>query len=554
MRRPWIWGCLAALCALTSCDFMRGYAEGSSAQMKDYSAREQVGFYRLLFEDFQGLNTDTMQRSAIPWKVLGAALLIYHKIPEDQRSRQRVNLLMQERFGFYIPQGLANSPTDQPVALRYPMGLVAGTVERSLPTVKLEVTNTGCSTCHSAPLHGADGQVSGQAWVGAPSSHINLERYATEAYASLAHVSTREDELIAAIRATFPEVDEDELDSVRKYVLPPLRDRLKELDGIKRFTPYSNGGAGITNGAATLQYYMGWLGIGSYHAAQAAYTGVPTFGALRLKRSILCDGIYAAPGATEHYGPQPAPGSSTHRRDMAGMASMVTMGTLGVDAEIVPSNQGRMRDVVNFLFDRYAPPAFPGPIDAAKADAGAGIFAARCQSCHGTYAPSETPGQQWRITAFPNQLVALDDIGSDATRSKLVTDQIVDGLNDSALGEILHARRSSGYVAPPLTGLWASAPYLHNSSVPTLWHMLHPEARPVRFEVGGHKLDYALVGVAGELDGEGTWRMPAGYAPWSIPDLYDTTTPGRGNKGHEALFGGLSEDQKAQLIEHLKRL
>src|SRR5260370_40763791 len=36
-----------------------------------------------------------------------------------------------------------------------------------------------------------------------------------------------------------------------------------------------------------------------------------------------------------------------------------------------------------------------------------------------------------------------------------------------------------GYVAPPLDGIWASAPYLHNGSVPTLWHVLHPAERPL---------------------------------------------------------------------------
>src|SRR5213076_3165686 len=36
-----------------------------------------------------------------------------------------------------------------------------------------------------------------------------------------------------------------------------------------------------------------------------------------------------------------------------------------------------------------------------------------------------------------------------------------------------------GYVAPPLNGIWASAPYLHNGSVPTLWNLFHVDQRPV---------------------------------------------------------------------------
>jgi hypothetical protein len=547
---------LLAATSLTGCDFLRGYADGSSEQLASYQDAKNEGFYKLLFDDFQGLNTDTMRRSAVPWKVLTAALLIYHKVEPRQHSRARANALMQERYGFYLPSHVANNPSDQPISFTHPMGFVTGFVERSLPTVKLEVANTGCSTCHSTPLHGPDGQVNGHVWVGAPSSHINLERYATEAYLSLHHIADREEELIATVQRAFPEVTQDELHSIRKYVLPPLRDRLKELAAIERFTPYSNGGAGISNGAATLQYYLGLLGIDRFHDAQAAYTGTPTFGALRLKRSILCDGIYAEPGAQAHYGPVQDPKSLPHRRAVTGLATMVTLGTLGVEAKRVPSNRARMSAVIDYLFDTYESPPFPGPIDRQAADAGAAVFTARCSSCHGTYAPPpDAPDAlPWRIVAYPNMLIPLAAINSDATRSQLVTDTIIDEINRSPLKHLLQARRADGYVAPPLTGLWASAPYLHNSSVPTLWHLLHPEQRPARFEVGGHKLDYTLVGVAGELDAQGTWKTPADYTPWSIPELYNTHSPGRSNHGHEALFEGLSDEHKAQLIEHLKRL
>ena len=35
-----------------------------------------------------------------------------------------------------------------------------------------------------------------------------------------------------------------------------------------------------------------------------------------------------------------------------------------------------------------------------------------------------------------------------------------------------------GYVTPPLHGVWASAPYFHNGSVPDIWGVLDPESRP----------------------------------------------------------------------------
>ena len=45
-------------------------------------------------------------------------------------------------------------------------------------------------------------------------------------------------------------------------------------------------------------------------------------------------------------------------------------------------------------------------------------------------------------------------------------------------GKLDVVEEPDGYVAPPLDGIWASAPYFHNGSVPTLWHVLHPDERP----------------------------------------------------------------------------
>jgi mono/diheme cytochrome c family protein len=38
--------------------------------------------------------------------------------------------------------------------------------------------------------------------------------------------------------------------------------------------------------------------------------------------------------------------------------------------------------------------------------------------------------------------------------------------------------KTVGYVTPPLHGVWASAPYFHNGSVPNVWSVLKPEDRP----------------------------------------------------------------------------
>ncbi len=97
-----------------------------------------------------------------------------------------------------------------------------------------------------------------------------------------------------------------------------------------------------------------------------------------------------------------------------------------------------------------------------------------------------------------------------------------------------------GYKARPLDGIWATAPYLHNGSVPTLWDLLlPPPQRPATFHVGNRELDPVNVGFV-------TTAGPA-----TTP--YDTKTQGNTNVGHE--YGtGLSEKDRWALIEYLKTL
>jgi Lipase (class 3)/RoxA-like, cytochrome c-like len=99
------------------------------------------------------------------------------------------------------------------------------------------------------------------------------------------------------------------------------------------------------------------------------------------------------------------------------------------------------------------------------------------------------------------------------------------------------------YPAKPLIGIWATAPYLHNGSVPSIWDLLRPASkRPVTFNVGQRAYD----------------PKNLGYEPLKAPDdkkhqVFDTTKNGNLNSGHE--FGiNLSDNEKRALIEFLKSL
>jgi mono/diheme cytochrome c family protein len=100
--------------------------------------------------------------------------------------------------------------------------------------------------------------------------------------------------------------------------------------------------------------------------------------------------------------------------------------------------------------------------------------------------------------------------------------------------------RPPAYKARPLNGIWASAPFLHNGSVPNLWELLRkPDQRVTAFNVGSWEMDPVKVGFV-------TGVEPA-------TSKFDTTLSGNSNKGHE--YGSdLTDKDKWALIEYLKTL
>jgi hypothetical protein len=205
------------------------------------------------------------------------------------------------------------------------------------------------------------------------------------------------------------------------------------------------------------------------------------------------------------------------------------------------------------LTHKLQPPKWPadifGPIDQTKAAAGAKIFDDTCRGCH------------------QNDLCALTNVGTDPQRANsfgqpvaggvpfpAAVKPILDGLKARAFSDdgisaadqaAMDAnpavwRATGQYLARPLTGVWATAPYLHNGSVPTLSDLLHPAQRPAKFIVGNREYDPAKVGYS--TDGSG----------WT----FDTSQPGNSNIGHagERYGTNLTEDQKAALLEYLKTI
>jgi hypothetical protein len=125
-------------------------------------------------------------------------------------------------------------------------------------------------------------------------------------------------------------------------------------------------------------------------------------------------------------------------------------------------------------------------------------------------------------------------------------------------------RAINAYRASPLAGAWATAPYLHNNAVPTLYHLLlPPRCRPARFQVGDRRYDPKHVGYVWSVDADAAQAATPADCPVVTPlptpppagpvrtAIVDTTLPGNGNGGH--LYGtDLADDDRWALVEYLK--
>jgi hypothetical protein len=105
-----------------------------------------------------------------------------------------------------------------------------------------------------------------------------------------------------------------------------------------------------------------------------------------------------------------------------------------------------------------------------------------------------------------------------------------------------------GYKFRPLTGIWATAPYLHNGSVPTLYDLLLPPSdRPKSFYVGTREFDPVKVGFKTEQSAENSFLF-------RVFDDQGKPIQGNLNSGHDYNNAGLSEADREALVEYMKGL
>ena len=226
---------------------------------------------------------------------------------------------------------------------------------------------------------------------------------------------------------------------------------------------------------------------------------------------------------------------------------MILAGLLCADSlEEAAVADAHAADIRAFI-ESVEPPSYPFAIDTALAAEGQALFEETCSRCHGTYGEDET---------YPNLVIPLDVVGTDASYARAATDGSRDRFYEWAArgpyAENLAVTPAPGYIAPPLDAVWATAPYLHNGSVPDLRTLLDSDRRPDFWrhemeprtydpEILGWRYDRLKTGKESERDlGESS-------------TIYDTTLPGYGNGGHR--FGdALNDTERDAVLEYLKTL
>ena len=218
-----------------------------------------------------------------------------------------------------------------------------------------------------------------------------------------------------------------------------------------------------------------------------------------------------------------------------------------LDQVVIPAIKRGFMEVVRFI----KPPKYPYEIDKSLASKGKELFYSTevgCYRCHGIY--DGNGNVQWTGKHV--------DVGTDRGRIEVVSEGFIEALKGTPISKDGKLVKSEGYAATPLTGVWINYGYLHNGSVPTLYHLLGPESeRPNIFNVmAARKFDPKRVGQKlylnnkeGDLSEAELLRKYGSNRDW-----FNSNRPGYGNMGHDVWSLIKTDANRMALIEYLKTL
>ena len=255
-------------------------------------------------------------------------------------------------------------------------------------------------------------------------------------------------------------------------------------------------------------------------------------------------------------------------------------------SSVAVQNLRRLEEILGSLWSPRWPSTFPPPQPALLAE-GATLFRSHCLECHPAIRRDD-PNRNFKAFVgdaktdgrmLSNFLGRRGSSGVLAGRKSVPTDPLSPPLGSTIAGDAILKHAVVGvilgswkdapadslsqiefgrgrfflafagpiparYKARPLNGIWATAPYLHNGSVPTLADLLKPaDQRPRVFHVGSREFDPAKVGFTDDPR----------FFEFRARDATGKPIPGNSNEGHE--YGkDLTDRQRAALLEYLKTL
>jgi hypothetical protein len=222
---------------------------------------------------------------------------------------------------------------------------------------------------------------------------------------------------------------------------------------------------------------------------------------------------------------------------------MATLVAFGVGYGELGAREEQFVDIAHYIRSLEPPCWELTALDGPKLHRGQSVFERECVHCHGMHTGPDA--------RFPDNVVSVGEVGTDAIRAQRFGPAEANVLNLSWFGEP-PLKSTGGYLAQPLVGIWARAPYFHNGSVPDLMGVLDPTQRPARWRrIGGERdgYDAERVGFRYEVVSE----APANPGSREGRLVYDTAREGMSNGGH-AFGASLTDAERSDLLEYLRSL
>lgn len=483
--------------------------------------------------DFDSIHTQSLKTHAVPVKILITSLILEGRaqkwIAQDSLDYKEVF----KRAGLYYPENVIfNSQIYKWKSDILPAGLVQKEMDFGI-NANIKMANLSCMACHSTRSYDQNGNRTQNLLIGSPSDSFNPEIYVGTIYQGMKKVNKDWKQSMNIVKRLFPETKIKENFLLNTFIRSQVNSYVKTHAAIDRGTPFHNGGPGLTNGVASLKNV---LKLDINEGSASGYTSIPSLGDRGFRTSLLADGVYSIAHKDESRTIKTA--NNETLKDAATIAALFTIPTMGQTQKRSLKNVDTVVKILVPILKSYKTPAYPWKINSERAINGFKIYNTSCLQCHGEY--QWNGGNKSQLISFPNKLIAQEDMNSDPERWKAISPSLVKNLEESVWNDLVKINQNQGYIAPILEGLWATAPYMHNGSVPSLWHFLRPDMRPDAFIVGNQAFDTIKIGSIG-LKSLGS-------------EIYDTSVKGRSNNGHERELENLSEDDKDDLLEYLKTL